>query len=136
MNIKKITTRNFKKYGWIIEFPEKHSNDRGINLFRIVLKEKSRCGWRIAYLVLRDRAVTKLEKHPDSFESFEPVCGKSIIYLAEAKTPEKIECFYLDMPVILKKGVWHGVVTLSHESEIKITEYPEYPSPNILPRIS
>jgi hypothetical protein len=28
----------------------------------------------------------------------------------------------LDKPVILKKGLWHGVVALGDEADIKITE--------------
>ncbi|MFH0839696.1 MAG: hypothetical protein V1883_01610 [Candidatus Omnitrophota bacterium] len=125
MKIKKITAVNFKRYGRLITCPEKRSVARGVNLFRIVLKENRRCGWRIAYLILRDKSITKLEKHPDSFESFEPVHGKSLIYLASGKTPRKIECFYLDKPIVLEKGIWHGVVTLGTESEIKITENAE-----------
>ena len=30
--------------------------------------------------------------------------------------------FLLDCPVILKKNIWHGIITLSRESEIKLTE--------------
>lgn len=121
---RKITAKNFKKYGWIIEYPGKRAKNKAINLFCIVLKENKKSGWRIAYLVLRDKAIDRLEQHPDSFESFEPVRGRCLIYLS-AKRDSKIECFYLDKPVILKKGVWHGVVTLAPESEIKITENSE-----------
>ena len=125
MKIKNITAANFKKYGHVIEYPRKRPKNRSKNLFSIILKEKKRCGWRIAYLLLRDKSITKLERHPASFESFEPVHGRSLIYLAGGRYPRKIECFYLDRPVILKKGVWHGVVSLSAESEIKITENAE-----------
>ena len=38
--IKKITPQNFKKYGWVIEYPKKNLKSRKVNLFRIVLKEK------------------------------------------------------------------------------------------------
>jgi ureidoglycolate hydrolase len=119
---KKITAGNFKRYGWVIEYPHKTSAGKKKNLFRIILKERGKIGWRIAYLVVRDKAVTKLEQHPDSFESFEPIAGESLLYVSTGKTNTKIECFYLNKPVILKKGIWHGIVTLSRESEIKITE--------------
>ncbi|MBU4487444.1 MAG: hypothetical protein KKI13_00040 [Candidatus Omnitrophica bacterium] len=125
MKIKKIAAVNFKRYGWLIAHSQKHSKTKNSNLFRIVLKENRRCGWRIAYLILRDKSITRLEKHPGSFESFEPVRGKSLIYLAGSKNPQKIECFYLNRPIVLKKGIWHGVVTLGTESEIKITENAE-----------
>jgi ureidoglycolate hydrolase len=117
---KKINPDNFKKFGRVIEYAGKKTE--GSNLFRIVLKEKEPFGWRIAYLVVREKKISRLEQHKNSFESFEPVKGRSLIYVAREKEPSKIECFYLERPVVLNKGVWHGVVTLDKESEIKISE--------------
>jgi len=121
---KKISAKSFRRYGTVIEYPGKNSKSKEINLFRIVLKESKPTGWRIAYLVVRDRSIRKLEQHPGSFESFEPVKGKSLLYVSK-RLDRKIECFCLDKPVILKKGIWHGVVTLGKESEIKIAENAE-----------
>jgi ureidoglycolate hydrolase len=120
--LKKLTEKNFRPFGHIIHHPNKVSRSKTKNLFCIVLKETKRVGWRIAYLIIRDKAIHILEQHPKSFESFEPVKGKVLLYLAKDKKPKNIEGFYLDRPVILRKGIWHGVVTLSRESEIKITE--------------
>ena len=120
--IKKINPRNFNQYGWIIGYPRKSSQGKKKNLFRIVLKESRGFGWRIAYLVVRDKAINRLEQHAETFESFEPVKGGCLLYLASCKDLNKIDCFCLDKPVILKKGVWHGIVTLDGEAEIKITE--------------
>ncbi len=120
--IKKINSGNFKKFGWVIEYSDKGLKEKKKNLFRIILREKKPLGWRIAYLVVRDRGINRLEQHPESFESFEPVSGKSLLYVAFLKDMKRIECFLLDKPVILKKGIWHGVVTLEKETEIKITE--------------
>ncbi|MFA5410568.1 MAG: hypothetical protein WC321_01730 [Candidatus Omnitrophota bacterium] len=119
---KKLNRRNFKPYGWIIDCPGKKNIPKGRSLFSIVLRERRKTGWRIAYLVLGEKELTKLEQHPDSFESFEPISGKTLLYVAPAKNPAKIECFLLDKPVILDKGIWHGVITLGAKSEIKITE--------------
>lgn len=120
--IKKIDQRNFKPYGRIIEYPGKKSQSRTKNLFRVVYRESKPLGWRIAYLVVRDKKLNRLEQHPNTCESFEPVSGKTLLYLALPGNPIKIECFLLDKPVILHKSIWHGVVTLGDESEIKITE--------------
>ena len=120
--IKKINKSNFKPYGWVVEFPDKALEDKKKNLFCVVLQESSKLGWRIAYLVLRERKIFRLERHPGSFESFEPVKGKSLLYVCNKKDLGQIVCFYLDKPVILKKGLWHGVVALEKEAEIKITE--------------
>lgn len=119
---KKINSYNFRQYGWIIAHPRKDARTKKKNLFHIVVKETGNRGWRIAYLIVRDKAIDRLERHPGTFESFEPVSGRSILYLAKEKNSKVITAFYLDRPVILKKGIWHGVVTLGQESEIKITE--------------
>jgi len=122
LKIKKITSRNFRRYGWVIEYPGKNLCGRRNNLFRIVLREAAKTGWRIAYLVVRDRSISRLEQHPDSFESFEPVAGKSILFVCAGKNNDKTECFRLERPVVLKKGIWHGIISVGRESEIKITE--------------
>ena len=119
---KKITAENFRRYGRVIEYSGDGPVKKKRNLFRVIIRERGKAGWRIAYLVVRDKIIDKLEQHPDSFESFEPVSGKSLLYVAGNKSKSKIECFYLNKPVILKKGVWHGIVTLGRKSEIKITE--------------
>ena len=120
--IKKITTKNFSSFGKLIRHPSKHSKSRKRNLFCIVCKETKNVGWRIAYLIVRDKTINRLEQHQQTFESFEPVSGKTLLYVAKQKDPGSIQCFVLDRPVILDKGIWHGVVTLNGDSEIKITE--------------
>ncbi|MBL7070575.1 MAG: hypothetical protein ISS26_00170 [Candidatus Omnitrophica bacterium] len=120
--IRSITSEDFKPFGCVIEYPDKDKEDKDKNLFCVTLKETEKVGWRIAYLVLRDKAIDSLEQHPRSFESFEPVSGKALLYVAAEKNVKDIRCYYLDKPVILNKGVWHGVVTVGGESEVKITE--------------
>ena len=120
--IKKITAQNFRRYGRIIEYPNKHLKGNKKNLFRIVLTETNRFGWRIAYLIVRDKTILRLEQHPYSFESFEPIRGKSLLYVVGKKDVGLIECFDLDQPIILNKGVWHGIVTVTPECELKLTE--------------
>ena len=117
-----MTSQNFHPYGCLIHYPNKAQKGKKRNLFRIVLSENQSKGWRIAYLIVRDQSIKKLECHPHSYESFEPVIGKSWLYVARKKDPKAIKCFYLDRPIILNKGIWHGVVTKTFESEIKLTE--------------
>ena len=118
---KKITSFNFRKFGWVIDLPDRNKKPKNINLFRIVVRQ-SGPGWRIAYLVVRDAFISKLEQHPDSLESFEPVSGRGLIYLTRKKDSRSIECFFLDRPVILKKGIWHGVLKTGGDFDVKITE--------------
>lgn len=117
----KISAACFKRFGWVIEYPRKSKASKSKNLFRIVVRQPA-LGWRIAYLVVRDRAIKKLEQHPGSLESFEPVTGRGFLYVCATKDEDKVECFILDRPVILKKGIWHGIVSVSDECDVKITE--------------
>jgi len=125
MKIKRITKTNFRRYGWVIEYPDKNKKSEKHNLFRIVLKESASRGWRIAYLIVRDKTIRRLEHHPHSFESFEPIRGKSLLFVSAENLPKKIECFLLDRPIILKKKIWHGIVAQGKEAEVKLTENAE-----------
>ena len=128
MHIKEISAESFAPYGWVIEYPRKEVDSKGENLFRVVLKEDGSVGWRIAYLIVRDKIIKRLEQHPCSYETFEPVAGQSVLYVAVDKFQKGIEGFLLNRPIILKKGIWHGIVTIGDEAEIKITENAEVES--------
>lgn len=114
--------KNFRKYGKIIEYPNKSAKGTTRNLWHIIHREPAPAGWRVAYLVLRDKTIGRLECHPDSDETFEPVRGRARLFVARDKDIRHVECFLLDKPVILYKGVWHGVISLTDEAEIKIFE--------------
>jgi len=120
MKINKLTHESIKPYGRIIDSSFMKDDGRG-DKFDILLKEKSR-GWRIGYLILRKRKITKLENHSDSLETFEPVKGRAVIAFAANKKPGDIKLFYLDKNVLVKKGVWHDVAAITKECEIKIFE--------------
>ena len=118
---KKLTALNFKKYGYIIQW-EGPENKKENNQFRIVLRDFKAKGWRIAYLIVREKKINFLEKHPLSFESFEPIKGKAILYVSNKKMPQAIEAFILDKPIVLLKGIWHNVLSCTKETHIKVTE--------------
>ncbi len=120
IRIRKLTRNSVRPYAVIIG-PACVKDDGKKNCFGILLKEKAK-GWRIGYLIVREKAITRLENHPDSFETFEPVSGRSVIAFAPAKYPDRVKVFLLDKSVVVKKGVWHDVAPLSKESEIKIFE--------------
>lgn len=120
MKIHKLTHKAMRPYGIIIDAKCVKDNGRG-NAFGILLKEKAE-GWRIGYLIVRDKKIKRLEQHPDSLETFEPVKGRAVIAFAPNRHPDKVKVFYLDKPVVVKKGVWHEVATLSKHAEIKIFE--------------
>lgn len=122
MKIKELNSSSFKEYGKIIEYPKKELKGKSRNLWRIVHAEVSEVGWRIAYLVLRDKTIGRLERHPNSDETFEPISGKTLFFTSRTDRYESIECFLLDKPIVLNKGIWHALITLDDESEIKIVE--------------
>ncbi|MGE5279371.1 MAG: ureidoglycolate lyase [Deltaproteobacteria bacterium] len=119
--VRRISSRAFMPFGRVIGYPNRGRAQRRRNLFHVVLRQPGK-GWRIAYLVVRDRAIDRLEQHPQSYESFEPVRGRCLLFVARRRAAVSIRCFLLDRPVILRKGLWHGIVTLGREADVKITE--------------
>ncbi len=120
MKLHKLTHKSIRPYGHIIDAAcVRHKP--GDNGFGIIYKERS-SGWRIAYLVVKKTVMTRLENHPNTAETFEPVKGRAAIALASHKSPKKFRVFLLDKPVVLKKGVWHSIAALTKKCEIKICE--------------
>jgi ureidoglycolate hydrolase len=117
-----ITARSFYHYGKLIHYPNKHVKGSKRNLWRIIHAETAKTGWRIAYLVLRDKSIARLEAHPYSAETFEPLSGRALFFVSQTQNLKDIVCFVLDRPVLLFKGIWHGLIALDKEAEIKITE--------------
>lgn len=120
MKIAKLTHKNIRPYGRIIDASRVRYKP-GDNGFGIVFKERS-AGWRIAYLVVRRRAIARLERHSNTAETFEPVSGRTVIALATPSRPDACKLFRLDRPIVLKKDVWHNVARVSGRCEIKICE--------------
>ena len=75
-----------------------------------------------------NKEIQKIECHPTSKESFEPLHGITVLLVAEHETPENCHAFILDKPVVLKKGIWHQTLALTPEAQVKITENIEVES--------
>ena len=72
-----ITEENFRPYGKLIKFPADDETN-----FYIVANDSEK-PWRLAvYRYWNDR-IRRIECHPDSMESFEPVSGTTILLVAE-----------------------------------------------------
>jgi len=63
-----------------------------------------------------------MECHPDSDETFEPIMGRAVMFVSTKPDRSSIEAFYLDSPVVLFKGIWHGLIRIDEEAHIKIIE--------------
>lgn len=120
--IRNIIVDSFSKYGTILEFS---NNFEGV--FEIIIKQPDG-GWRLAVLRHSQKTGKVMECHPDSKESFEPLSGMLLLIVAEHQTPADFEVFLLDKPVCLHEGIWHQVISLAAESQVKITENYEVDS--------
>lgn len=120
LNIEPITAEMFAPFGKVIEFSPRPEDER----FEIVVREEVE-PWRIAVFRVRQRTAGRLECHPTSMESFEPMRGMGVLLVAEPWSPENVHAFLLDAPICLYKGIWHEVVALSEEAIYKITENKE-----------
>lgn len=120
--LQSIHKESFVKYGEVVEFPEEEKGD-----FHVVMADPAE-PWRLAVFRYSNKEVSRLEAHPYSYESFEPLEGVTVLLVAPKETPADYEAFILDKPVCLNKGIWHQVLSLTDSAQVKITENYEVSS--------
>lgn len=120
--LESIKKETFEKYGRVLEFSESCSEP-----FEIVVTEEAE-PWRLAVFRYRNKTVKRMECHPYSLESFEPLVGLTVLVVAEHDRPQDYRAFILDKPVCLYKGIWHQVLSLTDEAQVKIAENLEVTS--------
>jgi ureidoglycolate hydrolase len=121
--ILELTQESFESFGRVLEplpgeTPEVAEEDF-FNFF-VIFKEFAE-GWQIGYLEQIGKVLKMLECHPTTPEVFIPLRGEAILLLA-INPEEEITAFKLDKPIVLTRGIWHGVISLSKKSEILIVE--------------
>ena len=116
--LKTISPERFAKFGDVLDWQD----DFGQEGFHIVTRAEDPTGWRLAVLLVKHDHIDRLECHPTSKESFEPVSGVAVLCVAPPEEPSAVEAFLLDKAIVLNKGVWHDVFALSDEALIKIAE--------------
>lgn len=114
--LKSIHKENFAKFGKVLEFSASCTEP-----FEIVITEEKE-PWRLAVFRYTNKTIKRMECHPTSLESFEPLSGMTVLVVAEHDKPEAYEAFILDKPVCLYKGIWHQVLALTDEAQVKIAE--------------
>ena len=120
--LESVSVTAFKPFGTVLEFlPGDTSN------FYIADTEPEN-PWRVAVFRYSNKEIQKIEWHPTSKESFEPLHGITVLLVAEHDTPEECHAFILDKPVVLAKGIWHQTLALTPEAQVKITENLEVES--------
>ena len=123
-----LTQELFSPYGRILEpqeFEVPEVSESEVFDFYVTFKEPSQ-DWQIGYLKQTGRIIDKLECHPNTAEVFSPVSGDAVLLLAtDPDQQETMRAFKLEKPIVLNRGVWHGVMTLSEQSEMLIVESPD-----------
>lgn len=118
-----LIQKSFQPFGRILknlptETPEVSEKD--VFNFYVIFKEFAE-GWQIGYLEQMGKKLKALECHPTTPEVFVPLKGESVLLLS-VEPREEIVAFKLSKPVVLNRGVWHGVISLTEKSEILIME--------------
>lgn len=117
-----VQREKFLPYGEVLEFPEESKET-----FCIITTEEKEL-WRLAVFRYTNKEINRMECHPTSRESFEPLQGITVLVVATHENPEEYEAFILDKPVCLRKGIWHQVLALTEEAQVKIVENLEVQS--------
>ena len=117
-----VQRETFLPYGEVLEFPA------GIEETFCIITTEEKEPWRLAVFRYTNKEIQRMECHPTSRESFEPMHGLTVLVVATHENPEEYEAFILDKPVCLKKGIWHQVLALTEEAQVKIVENLEVQS--------
>ncbi len=115
-SIQNLNKEAFAPYGDIIDFTEAQEDG-----WEIVVRSNGP-GWRLALLEIKRQSTMRLEYHPESKESFEPISGITLLIVAALEQPNDYQVFLLDRPICLNEKVWHQVICMSETSVMKITE--------------
>jgi len=100
-------------------------SEKNVFDFYVPFTERSG-GWSIGFLEYTGRALEQLERHPNTPEVFSPLKGEALLVLAVDPSDERsYRAFRLEKPIVLNRGVWHGVICLSRKAEILIVENPD-----------
>lgn len=120
--LQSVQRETFLPYGEVLEFPA------GIEETFCIITTEEKESWRLAVFRYTNKEIQRMECHPTSRESFEPLHGLTVLVVATHENPEEYEAFILDKPVCLKKGIWHQVLALTEEAQVKIVENLEVKS--------
>ena len=120
--LQSVQREKFLPYGEVLEFPA------GIEKKFCIITTEEKEPWRLAVFRYTNKEIQRMECHPTSRESFEPLHGLTVLVVATHENPEEYEAFILDKPVCLKKGIWHQVLALTEEAQVKIVENLEVQS--------
>ncbi len=117
----------FAPFGWVLR------RDPSGDLFQPLFKDTESQGWRVAWLDIPAGPLGRLHRHPDSEECFAPTRGHPCVAVATAEAPDRIRLFRVDVPICIRRNVWHEFVSPDDASvfiaeNALISGEPRYPS--------
>nr|AYA93362.1 putative ureidoglycolate hydrolase [uncultured bacterium pG7] len=128
VKIEAITPESFAPFGTVVDWTPALEKT-GVP-FHVLVRSEKPTGWRMAILKGSLRATQDMENHPHTEELFAPVQGAGILLVAP-KGPfdeSNVHAFFLDRPVSVAPGVWHGIFALSESASVLIAENLEVSS--------
>lgn len=85
-----VQRETFLPYGEVLEFPA------GIEETFCIITTEEKEPWRLAVFRYTNKEIQRMECHPTSRESFEPLHGLTVLVVATHENPEEYEAFILD----------------------------------------
>ncbi|MBN1399450.1 MAG: ureidoglycolate lyase, partial [Anaerolineae bacterium] len=123
-----ITAEGFAPFGTVVDWgTELEQTGRP---FHILMRSEAPTGWRLAVSRVTVRQIELIAHHPDTAELFAPIAGRCALVVAPRGPfrEEAVEVFFLDRPVCVAAGVWHGTFALSEAGTLLIAENLEVSS--------
>ena len=122
VKLEAITPESFAPFGTVVDWTPALEKT-GIP-FHILVRSEAPTGWRMAMLKGFLRATQDMENHPHTEELFAPVQGAGVLLVAKKGPFEEsgVHAFFLDRPVSVAPGVWHGIFALSESASVLIAE--------------
>ncbi len=117
IELQRITPETFARYGQVLVW----SATSGQRL-QVATEESAGAPWLLATFRVDAHEVSYLAQHPDSIELFVPLSGTAVLLLALPEAPEDYAAFLLEVPVVINRGVWHGLSALSETAILGIAE--------------
>src|SRR5262249_23560574 len=120
IELRRVTSEAFAPYGQVLGW----SAADGQRL-QVATEEHGGGPWMLATVRVDAHAVSYLARHPESSEPFPPLPGPAVLLLAAPEAPEDYAAFLLDAPVVINRGIWHGMCALSETAIVGIAENVE-----------
>jgi ureidoglycolate hydrolase len=128
ITVSDLNQKLFEPFGRILHpKPDEKAlvSEKGVFDFYVPFAERSG-GWQIGFLEYTGKILHQLECHPNTPEVFSPLKGEALLVLAtDAEKESEYRGFRLEKPIVLGRGIWHGVICLSEKAEMLIVENPD-----------